>query len=269
MVIDSDLDAPSFSVRTAYYLAHACQAAYLDTLGDWAVELALGPTADTFQFGAFHGFVANMERVSLVAFRGTDNIENWVTDGHTVQVEDKTYPGKVHQGFAEAMGEIWPGLRERLPAPAGSRPVWVTGHSLGGALATLAAIRLESEGYTVRAAYTYGSPRVGNLDFYEAYQPINYRFVNNNDVVPHVPLEFMVLGVRHRGLVLFRYKHVGTLKYLDRHGHLGEGMSDWDMKKEFTLNALMRSGGTIEPDALADHRIDNYVRAIATNLPSE
>jgi len=78
----------------------------------------------------------------------------------------------------------------------------------------------------------------------------------------------MVLGVRHRGLVLFRYKHVGTLEYLDRHGHLGEGMSDWSAKKEFILNALMRSGGTIEPDALADHHIDNYIKAIGTNLPT-
>ena len=67
--------------------------------------------------------------------------------------------------------------------------VVVTGHSLGGALATLAAIdisRLTSQTYL----WTYGSPRVGNKNFYTLVQNafrVSYRVVNNRDMVPHLP----------------------------------------------------------------------------------
>src|SRR2546430_672987 len=78
--ISSDFDTPGFSIRTAYYLASACQASYLEELGDWAVELALGPQAAVFGFAAFHGFLSVTDQVTLLAFRGTDSIENWLTD---------------------------------------------------------------------------------------------------------------------------------------------------------------------------------------------
>ena len=51
-------------------------------------------------------------------------------------------------------------------------------------------------GRAVRAAYTYGSPRVGDVTFYETYMPVLYRVVNNDDIVPHVPLRWMLVGLR-------------------------------------------------------------------------
>jgi hypothetical protein len=107
---------------------------------------------------------------------------------------------------------------------------------------------------------------VGDVTFYQNYRPVNFRTVNNNDVVPHVPVELQILG---DPLGLFRqysYKHVGTIEYLDRNGQLGGGMSDWDTKKGFVLNALMRNQGDPEPQALRDHHIENYVAAIQRNL---
>jgi triacylglycerol lipase len=269
MPLSNGFTTPEFSIRTAYYLASACQAAYLDELGDWVTELALGERATVFQAGQFHGFVADLENAVLVSLRGTDTIENWLTDGRIIQVEDANYPGKVHRGFADGLRDLGPALKDCLPAATAGRPVWVTGHSLGGALATLAAVRLLGEDYVVRAVYTYGSPRVGDVAFYEGYRPVNSRFVNNNDLVPHVPLETLLVGVPGSGILHFVYKHVGTLKYLNRHGQLGEGMSDWDAKKEFLLGALARTGGRAEPAALADHHITSYVKAIATNLSRE
>jgi hypothetical protein len=136
-----------------------------------------------------------------------------------------------------------------------------------------------NEGCNLRATYTYGSPRVGNLAFYQGYNPLTYRFVNNNDLVPHVPLEFLIAAVTlgdvdifgrpAHGLLHFTYKHVGTLKYMGRHGKLGEGMNDWDQKKEFMMKALMETGGRFEPEAVADHHIWNYVKAVGSNLPQE
>jgi hypothetical protein len=268
MAIPNDFQAAGFSIRTAYYLAKASEAAYADQLGDLGVELALGDRAATFQFEEFHGFVADLGGDLLLAFRGTANVANWLTDSHIIQVEDPAYPGKVHRGFAGALEGMWPTVKGLMPPPGPGRAVWVTGHSLGGALASLAAVRLLREGYRVAGTYTYGSPRVGDLAFYEGYEPVNYRFVNNNDVVPHVPLETLLLGVPGVGMLPVVYKHVGTLKYLDRHGRLGEGMSGWAAKKEFMLNALFRAGGVPGLTAVDDHHIANYVQKIAVNLPA-
>jgi len=211
--------------------------------------------------GAFSGFVASNDKVVVISFRGTANIEDWLSDADASQVQDSNYGGLVHAGFAQAMNTIWPLMQSKLPSAIGSRRLWVTGHSLGAALATLAALRLKNENVAVSAVYTYGSPRVGNPDFYSVYSLSNYRFVNNNDIVPHVPLPITPLGLR-----LYYYKHVGTLEYLNRQGQLGEGMSSWDVKKDFMMTSLLKAGGQPELDMLKDHSIANYVAAIQKNL---
>lgn len=263
-LIDNDFTSSGFSLETAYYLANVSQAAYLGDLVGVVGDLGFAADTPVLPFGELSAFVADAGGTQVLAFRGTDNIANWLTDASLVQVEDSAYPGKVHRGFAAALEQMWPGIRERLVA---GRGVWVTGHSLGGALASLAAVRLLAEGFTVPAVYTFGSPRVGDVDFYSGYSAVGYRVVNNDDIVPHVPLETLLLGGAGLfGLRHFTYKHVGTLEYLDRHGTLGEGMSGWEAKKDFILNGLVRNGGEPWPRAVEDHRIANYIRAIASNL---
>jgi hypothetical protein len=90
--------------------------------------------------------------------------------------------------------------------------------------------------------------------------------VNNEDIVPHVPLELTMVGLR-----LFTYKHIGTLEYFDRNGQLGGGTSDWEKKKELMLDALadFEHPTLVEwPDPVRDHFIENYIDAIAKNLPA-
>jgi triacylglycerol lipase len=183
----------------------------------------------------------------------------------------------VHRGFARGLQSVWAQVRAAVSA-VGARPVWVTGHSLGGALATLAAVRLQrDEGVTPAGTYTFGSPRVGNMDFYRAYAPITYRHVNNEDVVPHVPIEEMLVADLEVTIVpgqplaslnrlrYCRYKHVGTLRYFDRHGRLGEGMSDWAMKKDAVMDALAKAGQP-QVGAIGDHAIANYIESVQTSL---
>jgi predicted lipase len=70
----------------------------------------------------------------------------------------------------------------------------VTGHSLGGALATHAAVHLVNEGVTVSEFYTFGCPRVGDVKFsnwFDAFIKSNskFRITHGRDPVPHLPPE--------------------------------------------------------------------------------
>ena len=76
----------------------------------------------------------------------------------------------------------------------GSVPIYITGHSLGGALAQIAAAELGDD--QVAACYTFGSPRVGNMYFDLWVKTPSYRVVNYADIVPQVPLP---IGYRHSG----------------------------------------------------------------------
>ena len=76
----------------------------------------------------------------------------------------------------------------------------ITGHSLGGALAVMAAAHLHNKYKMVEYLYTQGQPRVGNdkfAQFMTQLIPNIYRIVHYADQVPHVPQS--VLGFKHSG----------------------------------------------------------------------
>ena len=148
----------------------------------------------------------------IVTYRGSSSIRNWLVDFDIVQVPCSLFlsPGlsasigsscKIHKGFAMA----WAGLRdETLNAVATalaahpSAAIVATGHSLGGAIATIAAAELRAKGYTVDLL-TYGSPRIGNkglVSFLSSQGPVgaigssgvsHYRITHMDDPVPQLP----------------------------------------------------------------------------------
>jgi hypothetical protein len=259
-VIDNDFDAPGFSIRTGYYLACASNFAYEQDAGAWAEKLGLGDNIAFFTCGQFHGFVAVLKNITLLAFRGTQSVANCLTDLEATLVSRRPYPGRVHSGFAKAVEEVLPSVRKLLPSSAHTKSLWLTGHSLGGAMATLASVRLAKAGYNVRAVYTYGSPRVGDRIFRHLYHWPNYRFVCGNDLVPHLPFYWC-------------YKHVGHPRLMDHHGNITEKKAAWRAKK----HALVAHAKRIQHrhrrkteshhecgdfDWLADHHLERYLDAI-------
>jgi hypothetical protein len=185
----------------------------------------------------------------VVAFRGTepidvanwdafiDSVDDWVHDGEADLVKVPYCGGQVHRGFSGALETVWSGVANavRQQLSAKRLPVVVTGHSKGGALATLAAIRLRSEGVTTPlAVYTYGSPRVGDTPFSTSFNAVisQWRFENDNDLVPHLPPTAQLLAFLGRvdqrlsGLVARAYDHAGVLEYLDSQGQLTEGNAE-------------------------------------------
>ena len=141
------------------------------------------------------GFVARQDDIVVVAFRGTEplNAGDWLSDVNYHQIAMPNVAGMVHGGFAHAAAEI---RAEMLAAVAefggdGER-VYCTGHSMGGALAVLAAAMIQSEARaTIGGVLTFGQPRVGDPAFSSAFNEslgaVTFRYVNDRDIVPHIP----------------------------------------------------------------------------------
>lgn len=141
----------------------------------------------------------------VVAFRGTKSVRNWVADLDfgTDDCDDLPVPEgsdcKVHSGFNEAWNQVKNSTLALVDAARQAYPnytVVATGHSLGGAVATIAAAHLRAAG-TPSALYTFGSPRVGNqgfVDFVAAQPGPQFRVTHANDPVPRVPPSWSLLG---------------------------------------------------------------------------
>lgn len=121
------------------------------------------------------------EGFHIVAFRGTQGLRDWLGNIDIRPREWEPGRGRVHSGFWNALEEIWAPLSAALASLAG--PVFFTGHSLGAALAVLAAARIDTA-HRPRAVYGYGCPRSGDQRFADTYPDVPvYRVVNNRDIV--------------------------------------------------------------------------------------
>lgn len=141
------------------------------------------------------GFLAadTTNNLLVLSFRGSRTIENWVDN---IQIIRKDVPDicadcEVHGGWWGAWQEVADVLTEKVDDAVSQYPDYklvFTGHSLGGALATIAAMVLRDAGHTIDL-YTYGCPRVGNeaLAEYIEDQGTLYRVTHTNDIVPTVP----------------------------------------------------------------------------------
>lgn len=178
---------------------------------------------------------------AVLAFRGTEQKSRDIT---TDLKFGKIMLGgtsiEVHRGFNQALDSVWQQIEAELDGL--TCPVFFTGHSLGAALATLAAGRRLR--HPPQALYTFGSPRVGDRDFAAALNGIaalNHRVVDDEDIVALVPPE--QLG----------FAHTGTQHQLT--GPRVNPVLDW----------LLKWQRPIKP--LADHAPINYVKRIRATLP--
>ena len=168
--------------------------------------------------------VARYDDHTEIAFRGTASIEDWILD-LDVRKAALAYGVKVHAGFLRAAEALLPLLLAELLPPAldkaAVKPLYLTGHSLGGALASLAALFLHREGLPVAAVYTFGSPRVGNREwrviYSEALGECSYRVIAEGDLVPYLP-----------GL-LDGFRHVGQEIMLTPHGIYARPAHWWEV----------------------------------------
>lgn len=141
-------------------------------------------------------FVATSGSSIYVVFRGTKTISEWIADATLSQVA-YTYVadgGMTETGFTGVYSSIRQGIIDEvntLAAGEGYTTLYVTGHSLGGALAVLAAPDLaQATSFKKPTVYTFAGPRAGDPTFatlYDSEIATSWRIVNTNDEVPKLP----------------------------------------------------------------------------------
>ncbi|WP_308638006.1 lipase family protein [Paenibacillus silvisoli] len=190
----------TMDIRTAIFLAAVCGQTYMQYSND---GLFLVPSTyrlvGPFQAASYtgdeepFGFVLESERAVILAFRGTSSPTDWVTDMIAQQVAFKPVKngGYAHRGFAEVYMSARDQIFRLLDQVPKDKPLFVTGHSLGGALATLASLDIAANRKPAALlTYTFGAPRTGDPVFvrtYNATVPITFRVQNEFDIVPHLP----------------------------------------------------------------------------------
>jgi triacylglycerol lipase len=259
------------NLRNAWWLGDAALLAYST---EAAVKDAFTKAAIPGDVAHFHGthstqaYIMSMPDAIVLAFRGTQVDDFWssvldfAVDAQFLPIPD-SHGDLVHAGFLGALVEVWPQAVAHLRAEQArkQRPLWITGHSLGAALAAIAAnLCCDDPSLRLQGVYTFGSPRVGDAGFGARISVPVFRFRNDSDIVPHLPL----------GLL---FRHVGRLQFIDGAGYfhpnltsamelfLDPGAHLLSAKEAMTLRGVIQTGKTLElplPGFLADHAPINY-----------
>ena len=149
---------------------------------------------ETISVNATQAYVARSDEYAVLAFRGTeaDRMKDIQADVKATQTTCPT-GGRLHSGFKEQYDDVGGRVEMVLDdEEVRGKPLFITGHSLGGAVAAIAARRLSAE-RRIAACYTFGSPRVGTEEWVSRIKTPIYRIVNSDDPVPMLPMSGTVM----------------------------------------------------------------------------
>ncbi len=192
------------------------------------------------------------EGIVLVVFCGSEGhdtaaaMRDWLTDAKFWPLEVEGV--RVHRGFHQALESVWEELDEAVAVAVrdGSR-LWLTGHSLGGALANLAAYRWSGEQVPVAGVYTFAAPKIGDAalvaDFERRLGARSQQWSTTLDPVPRLP----ELAEREA------YQKLGVTNMVDASGLV-------------ELDTIQRMSSV--PNPLA-HRVSSYVNYLYRALPED
>lgn len=185
------------------------------------------------------------ETTAVVIFRGTEpkqksdiwaDLKTWKKKADT--------EGSVHAGFKGELDKVFDNVT-KFADVSKDKDLYICGHSLGGAMATLCASRMWRKYSNLKMVFTYGSPRVGNKTW-NAFQNFSHqRIQNNNDAVCQTPP--MLLGFRHYYPPVY-INHYGNIRKLSRWQKLKDMFRGrWQAFKKFQFF-----------DGIYDHNMDKY-----------
>jgi len=255
----------TLNINTAYWMARIARDVYLsvskeDPSPDEKTILN-GLQQDDPRFIAATGQNRNSAQAALIehadylvlAFRGTDELADWLDNINAFAAA--VLFGEVHRGFWNSLQDVWEPLYDKCKTlqKANPRPLFLTGHSLGGAMATAAAATLIHEDKPFTSVYTFGQPRaltratarIFNMECKSRY----FRFHNNNDLVTRVPARMM------------GYSHVGTYLYISEEKKINRDPGFWYKFLDY-IDGAIAAAKEKGLDGIEDHDIDKYLAAI-------
>ena len=186
----------------------------------------------------------------LIVVRGTANVENVVVDASIKLVKDELAHAYLHEGFAYGAKAVLNALAPDLNRQTG---IDITGHSLGGAVAVVLGMYLDSGGYRVDNLYTFGQPKVTNIPGSVKFAHLHIlRFVTPDDLIPLVPpLDPM------------------DLHNIDIYWHVGEEvilLPGQSYSRIGVLNSMLRATKIFSTELgeknLVQHKMQTYLDAI-------
>lgn len=181
----------------------------------------LGFTSTYYDNRGSEAYVIEDDTDIIIVCRGTEPNE-WSdikADLNIDRVPSRSGDGQVHRGFRTYVDKIWEPIKHHILDT--EKTVWLAGHSLGGAMATLMARRfvLEPINIKVEALFTFGSPRVGNRTYINSFNDkiTHHRWVNEGDIVTKIPFSpfYYHCGKKHHigknGIIINNIKDVFIL----------------------------------------------------------
>ncbi|MDF1664743.1 MAG: lipase family protein [Planctomycetota bacterium] len=244
-----------YSKVNAYALARASQLAYESPRDCVRTAFNWGLKCYPFAVGETEAIILEGKEFVVLAFRGTSSLADVKTDARFCRRNFMGWGG-VHRGFCRAFLGLWrsgnsPHVMLEQAQQKGKR-IFITGHSLGGALAQLCAAALCQQ-LIIPTVYTFGSPRVGGRAFTKRLNNFLgdklYRHENNNDAVTRIPP------------ALFGYRHAGQRYLLTESGELLHAPGWWTVFKD-RLRGRWLDFGKPGTDGAKDHLIARYCRAL-------
>ena len=253
----------SYDAEVALSLAVACDLAYRAhntikrTAISWGykditfVDVKKGRDIDT------QGFVMANSTDIVCVFRGSDTVEDWFANFQAVRDPGPLNGTLAHEGFQDSLYPAVIALTNAIDRIGiNGRRIWITGHSLGGALCSLYAGMLIENGYAVYGIYTFASPRPGDdtyattLNAFMKSGP-HHRVVNDGDVVPHLPPEPFFSYPGRRMILEYNKRSKST--------------SAWTKLREKMFRVLMKMTG--EPWQIGNnHRLNTKNRGYIARL---
>lgn len=190
----------------------------------------------------------------VVAFRGSDEPGDWLKNIDLKKT--KKIFGNWHAGFWGAVDVIFDQIKAKLNQMNQNKPLYITGHSLGGAMAQVFAGRCLYDFQRIQGIYTFGQPRVvdkATKKIFNQYLKESYfRYQNNNDGVCRVPGLFN------------DFKHVGTHIYITHKKRIISRPKGWIQFTDAILG-FFESVVNLKIDPMQDHDIKKYIKAININ----
>jgi len=205
----SNQASTTYSPEAAHLLCKCSNWAYLPTEIAASEYESCGYSMQRLTHDSLSVDIASKGGTTIVAFAGTNDIGDWLFSLNVDKTEWRGF--ELHEGFHNGEAGLFRQLANHYQADL--QGVWITGHSLGGALATLHALRF-AEGYAdkhLKGVYTFGSPRCMDRRSADMCDLMmrrrHWRHVNGNDLVPRVPS-------------FLRFKHCGQHVRINRHGEI-------------------------------------------------